>query len=69
MIDVNALKWHEKIKVIRTIKGWSQEQAAEICCTNQKNYWLWETGATYPRKNSRKAIASAFGVKESELFL
>lgn len=62
------LSWNKKIEVLRTIKGWSQEEAAEKCFTVQKAFWSWEKGQVYPRKNSRRAIANAFGVKEKEIF-
>lgn len=62
------LPWNKKIEVLRTIKGWSQEEAAQKCFTNQKSFWSWENGLTYPRKVSRKTIAQAFGVLEGEIF-
>ncbi len=65
---INNLTWNKKMEVLRTIKGWNQEEAAEKCFTGQKGYWNWETGNVYPRKNSRRAIAQAFGVKEEEIF-
>lgn len=65
---ISSLKWCKKIEVLRTIKGWTQQEAAEKCFTGQKAYWAWESGQTYPRKNSRIAIARAFEVKEEEIF-
>lgn len=65
---IESLPWYKKIKVLRILRNWSQLQAAENCCTNSKVYWLWENGKSYPRKNSQKAIASAFGVSISEIF-
>lgn len=65
---IKNLTWNKKMEVLRTIKGWSQDEAAEKCFTGQRAYWGWETGKTYPRKNSRRAIAQAFGVKEEEIF-
>ena len=62
------LTWNKKIEVLRTIKGWNQIEAAKKCFTNQKVYWTWESGQAYPRKNSRKAIAIAFGIDECEIF-
>ena len=35
----NNLSWNKKIEVLRTIKGWSQEKAAEKCYTGQRTYW------------------------------
>lgn len=60
--------WNKKIEILRIAKGWSQEEAAEHCGTNQKQYWNWEKGKSFPRNNSQKAIANAFGVPVSEIF-
>lgn len=65
---IEKLKWNKKMEVLRTIKGWTQDEAAEKCFTNQKSYWSWESGNVYPRKNSRRAIAQAFGITEEEIF-
>ena len=71
-VNINAeyekLPWNEKLKILRTLKKMSQNEAAERCCTTQKIYWSWESGKSFPRKNSRRAIASAFQVKEAHLF-
>ena len=56
------------MEVLRTIKGWSQTEAAEKCYTTQRNYWAWESGNVYPRKSSRVIISQAFGVDESDIF-
>ena len=63
-----GLTWNKKLEVLRTIKGWTQCEAAEKCFTGQKNFWTWESGESYPRKNSRRAICQAFGVSENEIF-
>ena len=69
MLDViNKLTWNKKMEVLRTIKGWSQTEAAEKCYTTQRVYWAWESGNVYPRKSSRVIISQAFGVDESEIF-
>lgn len=65
---ISKLSWNKKIEVLRIIKGWTQTEAAEKCFTGQKAFWAWESGQVYPRKNSRRAIASAFGVKEEDIF-
>ena len=56
------------MEVLRVIKGWDHRRAGEECLTNNKNYWLWEKGKSYPRKSSRKSIAIAFGVKIEYIF-
>lgn len=69
MGDILAeLPWNKKIEVLRTIKGWSQEEAAEKCFTNQKAFWSWEKGQAFPRRVSRRTIAQVFGVKEKDIF-
>lgn len=68
MIDMDSLPWHKRLLLLRTLKSWSQNEAAKRCGTNQKVFWLWESGKSYPRQNSRKAIAAAFGVKEEDIF-
>ncbi|EDS79201.1 helix-turn-helix transcriptional regulator [Clostridium perfringens] len=65
---IAGLPWYKKIEILRIIKGWTQEEAAEKCFTKQKAYWTWEKGNAYPRKNSRRAISQAFEVDENEIF-
>lgn len=69
MLEIfEKLSWNKKLEVLRIMKSWNQEQAAEKCFTGQKTYWSWEKGAVYPRKNSRRAICQAFNVSEDEIF-
>lgn len=65
---INALAWNKKMEVLRTVKGWTQEEAADKCNTNQKMYWSWEKGINYPRKKSQTSIASAYKVKVEDIF-
>ncbi|PRR70877.1 helix-turn-helix domain-containing protein [Clostridium thermopalmarium] len=65
---LDNISWNKKIQVLRTIKGWTQNEAAKQCNTTQKVYWNWESGSVYPRKNSRVAIANAFDVNEDIIF-
>jgi transcriptional regulator with XRE-family HTH domain len=65
---LESASWNEKIKMLRTSKGWTQEKAADMCGAALKAYWDWEKGRRYPRRNNRKAIANAYGVTEKELF-
>ena len=64
----NKLPWYKKMEVLRVVKGWGQRKAGEECFTNNKNYWLWEKGKSYPRGSSRKAIAKAYGLKIEYIF-
>lgn len=65
---IRKLRWNKKLKILRTLKEWTQEKAADECCTTPKVYWSWEMGKNYPRKNSKKAIARAFSVTVDEIF-
>jgi transcriptional regulator with XRE-family HTH domain len=60
--------WNKKIAILQALNGWTQEEAAAKCGTTQKVYWLWLQAACYPRPNSRRAIAAAFGIPEPEIF-
>ncbi len=65
---INSLPWYKKLLILRMAKGWSQEEAAQECCTSVKNYWNWERGINMPRKLSKRAIAAAFQVPLKEIF-
>lgn len=63
-----TLPWNEKIKLLRVARNWSQQEAAVLLGTTQKNLWLWEKCKSYPRPENRKAIASVFNISEGEIF-
>lgn len=65
---VKHLSWNKKLEILRIANDWSQEEAARECGTTKKNFWLWETGRTIPRFNSKRAIAMAFKVSMEEIF-
>ena len=65
---VQKLPWYKKLEVLRVVKDWTQEQAAEACGTNQKVYWNWEKGHKYPRNSSRRCISMGFGVPQEVIF-
>lgn len=60
--------WYKKMAILRILQGWTQEEAAARCGTDQRIYWNWENGVSYPRSISRRAIARAFGVSVEEIF-
>ena len=64
----DELPWYKKMAVLRAAKGWGQREAARVCLTNSKNYWVWEKGKSYPRLASRKAIAKAYELKMKDIF-
>jgi transcriptional regulator with XRE-family HTH domain len=65
---ITGMPWHKRIEILRIARGWTQDEAAERCNTGTKVYWLWENGKSYPRNNSRRSIAIAFGVPEADIF-
>lgn len=67
-IDLKDYPWNQRIRILRTIKNWTQKEAAKKCNVSDKVYWSWEVGESYPHKNNRVALAKAFGVSEEEIF-
>lgn len=65
---IEEMSWYDKIKVLRIARGLSQEEIAKKCMTNQKAWWNWESGKSYPRKINRHAIAKALDVDIKDIF-
>ncbi|MDY6994064.1 MAG: helix-turn-helix transcriptional regulator [Pseudomonadota bacterium] len=61
------MKLHEKIRLMRTVKGWSQEETAEKLQMSLNAYGCIERGETCPNLNRLEQIAQAFGIKLEEL--
>ena len=64
----NNCPWYVKIKLLRILKGWGQEKAADMCSTYKKNYWQWENGQCYPTLKNKKRIAAVFGINMNYIF-
>ena len=62
------LPWYKKMLVLRTIEGWTQEEAANKYQCSGRQVWLWNTGKVLPQRNSRKAIAAAHGLELTDIF-
>lgn len=60
--------WFVRIRTLRALQGWSQDEAAEKIGTSKRLYWNWENGEHYPTQRNRTAIANSFGVTENEIF-
>ena len=67
--QIERTTWNQKITMLRNIQGLTQKQFADKIGTTPKNLWMWELGKSYPRESSKKAIARACNVKESEIFM
>lgn len=65
---IEMLPWHKKIKILRIIKEWTQQEAADNCSVDRRAYQMWEKGISKPHKNNRKMIASVFEIEEREIF-
>lgn len=61
------MKLHEKIKLMRTVKGWSQEETAEKINMSSNAYGCIERGETCPNLKRLEQIAKMFGVGMEEL--
>ena len=58
---------HEKIKFIRQLKGWSQEEMAEKLAMSVNGYGSIERGETNVNLSRLEQIAKLFGMELSEL--
>ncbi len=65
---IEKLPWNKKIKLLRIINDWTQEEAAKMCFVERRAYQLWEKGENMPHKNNRRTIAKIFNVNEREIF-
>jgi transcriptional regulator with XRE-family HTH domain len=59
---------HEKIKLFRHIKGWSQEQIAEKLAMTVGGYGGLERGETDIQLSRLKQLAELFGIDLTDLF-
>jgi transcriptional regulator with XRE-family HTH domain len=61
-------RFRERLRALRKQRGWTQEQAAEICGIGQKLYQLYELGIKdNPGLKTLQKIAQGFGIEVHEL--
>lgn len=58
---------HEKIKFIRQLKGWSQEEVADKLAMSANGYGSIERGETDVNLSRLEQIADVFGIELSDL--
>jgi transcriptional regulator with XRE-family HTH domain len=58
---------HEKIRLVRQLKGWSQEDVASKLEMSQNGYGSIERGETDVNLSRLEQIAELFGIKLSDL--
>lgn len=58
---------HEKIRLVRQLKGWSQEEVADKLEMSQNGYGSIERGETDVNLSRLEQIAALFGIKLSDL--
>lgn len=57
-----------RLRELRAARGWTQEQAAEVCGISYKLYQLYELGIkTNPGLLTLEKIACGYGIKIHEL--
>jgi len=59
---------HEKIRLVRQLKGWSQEEMAGKLDMSPNGYGSIERGETDVNLSRLEQIAALFGIKLSDLF-
>lgn len=57
----------DKIRMIRDLRRWSQEELAEKAGVSAQSIYHWENGKRTPEKRSIRDIAKALGVIEEDL--
>ena len=62
-----SMKLHEKVRLMRKVKGWSQEEAAKKVNMSLNAYGCIERGETHPNLRRLEQIAEVFGVELVEL--
>ena len=55
----------QKILILRSEQGWTQQELANRIGTTQRTVAAWESGDSIPRKAMRVRIAKAFGLPEN----
>jgi transcriptional regulator with XRE-family HTH domain len=65
---LKTTNWHQRIEILRVMRGLSQKETAEQIGTSTRIYQNWEAGRFVPRRLSRKAIANFYGLPENEIF-
>jgi len=61
------MKLHEKVRLMRKVKGWSQEETAKKVNMSLNAYGCIERGETHPNLRRLEQIAEVFGVDLGEL--
>jgi transcriptional regulator with XRE-family HTH domain len=62
------MQYHEKLKLFRQLKGWSQEQVAEQLAMSVGGYGAIERGITDVQISRLEQIAQLFGIELTDLF-
>ena len=61
------MKFGENLKILRTKKGYSQEQLAEKVNVSRQSVSKWETGESYPEMNNILELCKIFHCKINDL--
>ncbi len=64
---MKEIKIDKKIKELREIRGWSQEELAEKCYVKQACVSKWERGVTFPPLVMLVQLAELFEVSTDYL--
>lgn len=55
----------QEVLILRSERGWTQQELANRIGTTQRTVAAWESGDSIPRKAMRVRIAKAFGLPEN----
>lgn len=57
----------EKIRMLRALRGFTQEELANRSGVNQMSVYHWENGKRTPERRCLRDVAKALGIKEEDL--
>ena len=69
MQETASQRLTKRLRALRLMRGWTQEQAAESCGIGYKLYQLYELGVKRnPGLTTLEKLAQGFGLELEELF-
>lgn len=62
---MNSNNIAQEIIILRSSKGWTQQQLADELKTTQRTVAAWESGSSLPRNKMRVLLAKVFSLPEN----
>ena len=66
---MERLAFHQRLRLERMKRGWSQDDLAGEACVEPKTVWRWEKGERIPRSQNLRQLCKALNMTPVELGL